>query len=54
MAWIDVVSRGEVPAGGMLEVEADGRALLVYDLDGRRGTISTNSALPVQLAPACS
>jgi hypothetical protein len=40
MARFDVASRGEIPAGGMLEVEADGRALLLYDLDGTIFAIS--------------
>jgi nitrite reductase/ring-hydroxylating ferredoxin subunit len=34
MAWVDVAKRAAVPAGGMLEVEARGAALLLYDLDG--------------------
>ena len=34
MAWFEVATRADVPAGGMLEVEAEGRALLLYDLDG--------------------
>src|SRR5215831_156651 len=42
MAWIEVASRAEVPAGGMLEVEAGGRALLLYDLDG---TVFATSAI---------
>jgi 3-phenylpropionate/trans-cinnamate dioxygenase ferredoxin component len=42
MAWIEVASRGEVPAGGMLEVEAGGRALLLYDLNG---TVFATSAI---------
>jgi 3-phenylpropionate/trans-cinnamate dioxygenase ferredoxin component len=42
MAWIEVASRGEVPDGGMLEVEADGRALLLYDL---AGTVFATSAI---------
>jgi 3-phenylpropionate/trans-cinnamate dioxygenase ferredoxin component len=42
MAWIEVANRGEVPAGGMLEVEAGGRALLLYDLNG---TVFATSAI---------
>src|ERR1700730_11805895 len=42
VAWIEVASRGEVPAGGMLEVEGGGRALLLYDLDG---TVFATSAI---------
>jgi nitrite reductase/ring-hydroxylating ferredoxin subunit len=42
MAWIEVASRSEVPAGGMVEVEAGGRALLLYDLDG---TVFATSAI---------
>ncbi len=42
MAWIEVASRGEVPAGSMLEVEAGGRALLLYDL---AGTVFATSAI---------
>jgi len=34
MAWIEVASRAGVPAGGMLEVEGGGRALLLFDLAG--------------------
>jgi nitrite reductase/ring-hydroxylating ferredoxin subunit len=34
MTWVDVSPRAAVPAGGMTEVEAEGRALLLYDLDG--------------------
>jgi 3-phenylpropionate/trans-cinnamate dioxygenase ferredoxin component len=42
MAWIEVAGRAEVPAGGMLEVEAGGRALLLYDLSG---TVFATSAI---------
>jgi nitrite reductase/ring-hydroxylating ferredoxin subunit len=42
MSWIDVAHRGAIAAGGMLEVEASGRALLIYDLDG---TIYATSAI---------
>jgi 3-phenylpropionate/trans-cinnamate dioxygenase ferredoxin component len=42
MAWIEVAMRGAVPAGGMVEVEAEGRALLLYDLDG---TVFATSAI---------
>jgi 3-phenylpropionate/trans-cinnamate dioxygenase ferredoxin subunit len=34
MAWIDVASRAAVTAAKMLEVEASGAALLLYDVDG--------------------
>ncbi|HXW25982.1 MAG TPA: non-heme iron oxygenase ferredoxin subunit [Xanthobacteraceae bacterium] len=42
MAWVDVARRAAVPAGGMLEVEAGGRALLLFDLDG---TVFATSAI---------
>jgi 3-phenylpropionate/trans-cinnamate dioxygenase ferredoxin component len=42
MAWIEVARRGDLPAGGMLEVEAGGRALLLYDLNG---TVFATSAI---------
>jgi len=42
MGWIDVASRDAIPAGGMLEVDATGRALLIYDLDG---TVFATSAI---------
>jgi nitrite reductase/ring-hydroxylating ferredoxin subunit len=34
MAWLDVASCHAVVSARMLEVEAAGRALLLYDLDG--------------------
>jgi len=34
MAWLDVAPRNAVAAGRMLEIEAAGAALLIYDLDG--------------------
>lgn len=42
MAWVDVATRPAVPAGGMLEVEAGGAALLLYDL---HGTVFATSAI---------
>ena len=42
MAWVDVGPRAAVPPGGMVEVEADGRALLLYDLVG---TVYATSAI---------
>lgn len=42
MNWIDVAARDTVPPGGMMEVEAAGAALLLYDL---AGTIFATSAL---------
>ncbi len=35
MPWIDVASLAAVQAATLLEVEAGGRALLLYDLNGR-------------------
>jgi naphthalene 1,2-dioxygenase system ferredoxin subunit len=34
MAWLDVASQGAVVSARMLEAEAAGRALLLYDVDG--------------------
>ena len=34
MAWLDVAARDAVAGARMLEVEASGRALLLYDIDG--------------------
>jgi nitrite reductase/ring-hydroxylating ferredoxin subunit len=51
MAWIAVASRGEVPAGGMLEVEAEGRALLLYDLSGT--VFATSAICPHHAAFLC-
>jgi nitrite reductase/ring-hydroxylating ferredoxin subunit len=42
MAWVDVARRAAVTAGRMLEVEAGGAALLLYDLDG---TVFATSAI---------
>jgi len=42
MAWVDVGRRAAVTAGHMLEVEAGGAALLLYDLDG---TVFATSAI---------
>jgi nitrite reductase/ring-hydroxylating ferredoxin subunit len=34
MAWLDVASRQAIVSACMLEAEASGRALLLYDVDG--------------------
>ncbi len=34
MIWLDVAARAAVPPGGMLEAEAAGAAVLLYDLGG--------------------
>jgi nitrite reductase/ring-hydroxylating ferredoxin subunit len=34
MTWINVAARADVPAGGMLEVEAGDAAVMLYDLAG--------------------
>jgi 3-phenylpropionate/trans-cinnamate dioxygenase ferredoxin subunit len=42
MGWVDVSRRAAIAAGQMLEVEAAGRAVLLYDLDG---TVFATSAI---------
>jgi 3-phenylpropionate/trans-cinnamate dioxygenase ferredoxin subunit len=34
MPWVEVAGRAEIPVGGMLEVEAGDRAVLLVDLAG--------------------
>jgi 3-phenylpropionate/trans-cinnamate dioxygenase ferredoxin component len=42
MGWVDVAPRAAVAKARMLEVEAAGRALLIYDIDG---TVFATSAI---------
>jgi len=42
MTWIEVADLADVPGGGMLEVEAGGLAILLYDVFG---TVYATSAI---------
>ena len=48
MAWVDVAQRAAVTAARMLEIEAGGAALLLYDLDGT--VFATSAICPHQSA----
>lgn len=48
MSWIDVGPRAALPPAGMMECEASGRALLLYDLSGQ--VHATDAVCPHQAA----
>ena len=48
MPWVDVAARAAVPRDGMLEVEADDAAVMLYDLAGE--IYATSAICPHQAA----
>jgi nitrite reductase/ring-hydroxylating ferredoxin subunit len=48
VAWIDALSRSALARDGLVEVEAGGAALLLYDLDG--AVYATSAICPHQSA----
>jgi nitrite reductase/ring-hydroxylating ferredoxin subunit len=48
MAWLDAAPRARLSAGRMVEAEAGGRALLIYDIDGQ--VFATDAICPHHFA----